>query len=239
MVNRCSSQSISASRPRRCASLAAGSKMSVTSTKPSGNPMRRSCTPRAGWTRSYTRPSEYRARVRRQKPRPTGPPCSRGRRRGHGWARLTQPSLHIPPVEAAMATTRTYLPAAGHDWFLPLYDPFVKLVGGDRARRALLEQAEMRPGQRVLDVGCGTGSLAVMIKRLRSDVDVVGLDPDPKALARARQKAEREGASIRLDRGFSDKLPYPAASFDLVFSSLMFHHLPAEEKGGDAARDPA
>src|SRR5438094_846213 len=53
------------------------------------------------------------------------------------WARLTQPSLHIPPVEAAMATTieetgghrRTYLPAAGHDWFLPLYDPFVKLGG--------------------------------------------------------------------------------------------------------------
>ena len=152
---------------------------------------------------------------------------------------MTQPSLHIPRVEAAMATTieetgghrRTYLPAAGHDWFLPLYDPFVKLVGGDRARRALLEQAEMRPGQRVLDVGCGTGSLVVLIKRLRSDVDVVGLDPDPKALARARQKAEREGASIRLDRGFSDELPYPAASFDLVFSSLMFHHLPTEEKG--------
>ncbi len=89
----------------------------------------------------------------------------------------------------------------------------------------------MRPGQRVLDVGCGTGSLVVLIKRLRSDVDVVGLDPDPKALARARQKAEREGASIRLDRGFSDELPYPAASFDLVFSSLMFHHLPTEEKG--------
>src|SRR6266849_9947943 len=66
MVKRCSSQSSSASRPRRCASLAAGSKMSVTSKKPSGNPTRRSCTPRAGWTRSYTRSSEYRVRVRRR-----------------------------------------------------------------------------------------------------------------------------------------------------------------------------
>src|SRR6266481_5484920 len=220
MVNRCSSQSISASRPRRCASLAAGSKMSVTSTKPSGNPMRRSCTPRAGWTRSYTRPSEYRARVRRQKPRPTGPPCSRGRRRGHGWARLTQPSLHIPPVEAAMATTRTYLPAAGHDWFLPLYDPFVKLLGGDRARRTLLDHAAIRPNHRVLDIGCGTGTLVLLIKRLHPDADVVGLDPDPKALARSRRKAERATVRIQFDRGFADALPYPEASYDRVFSSF-------------------
>src|SRR5438046_2380861 len=133
--------------------------------------------------------------------------------------------------QATGGRRRTYLPAAGHDWFLPLYDPFVKLVGGDRARRALLEQAGVRSGQRVLDVGCGTGTLAVLIKRLHPDVDVVGLDPDPKALARARRKAEREAVSIRLDRGFSDELPYSAASFDLVFSSLMFHHLSAEEKG--------
>ncbi len=107
----------------------------------------------------------------------------------------------------------------------------MKLVGGDHARRALLEQAGVRSGQRVLDVGCGTGSLVVLIKRLHPDVDVVGLDPDPKALARARRKAEREAVSIRLDRGFSDELPYPAASFDLVFSSLMFHHLATEERG--------
>ena len=134
-------------------------------------------------------------------------------------------------IEETGGHRRTYLPAAGHDWFLPLYDPFVKLVGGDRVRRALLEQAGVRAGQRVLDVGCGTGSLVVLIKRLHPDVDVVGLDPDPKALARARRKAEREAVSIRLDRGFSDELPYSAASFDLVFSSLMFHHLSAEEKG--------
>src|SRR5438093_357653 len=133
-------------------------------------------------------------------------------------------------VEATAARRRTYLPAAGHDWFLPLYDPFVKLLGGDRARRALLDQAAIRAGQRILDVGCGTGTLVLLIKRLHPDVDVVGIDPDPKALTRARSKAQREGVTIQLDRGFSDGLPYAAASFDLVFSSLMFHHLPAEEK---------
>ena len=71
----------------------------------------------------------------------------------------------------------------------------------------------------------------VLIKCCHPDVDVVGLDPDPKALTRARQKAEREGVSIQLDRGFSDELPYPEASFDLVFSSRIFHHLPGDEKG--------
>jgi ubiquinone/menaquinone biosynthesis C-methylase UbiE len=125
---------------------------------------------------------------------------------------------------------RVYVPAAGHHWFLPLYDPLVKLLGGDQAMRALLDQAAIRPGHRVLDIGCGTGSLVTLIKRLHPDVDVVGLDPDPKALARGKRKAERAAVSIQLDQGFSDELPYPEASFDRVFSSFMFHHLQPDEK---------
>src|SRR5215216_5176906 len=120
---------------------------------------------------------------------------------------------------------RTYLPAAGRDVFLPLYDPFTKLVGFDGIRRALLQQAALRPDFRVLDVGCGTGTLAVLIKRLNPSIDVVALDPDPKALVRGRRKAERAGVSVRFDRGFSDALGYPDAGFDRVFSSMMIHHL--------------
>jgi SAM-dependent methyltransferase len=127
-------------------------------------------------------------------------------------------------------TQRTYIPAAGRDWALPLYDPLVKLLGGDVARRALVEQAALRPHQRVLDVGCGTGTLVTLIKRLHPDVEVVGLDPDLRALARARRKAERASARIQFDQGFADELPYPEASFDRVFSSLMFHHLGRDEK---------
>lgn len=127
---------------------------------------------------------------------------------------------------------RTYLPAAGRDVFLPLYDPLVKLLGFDRLRMLLLDQAALRPGDRVLDIGCGTGTFVVLIKRLYPSVDVAGLDPDPKALGRARRKAERAGVPIRFDQGSADALPYPDAAFDRVFSSMMFHHLPAEVKDG-------
>jgi ubiquinone/menaquinone biosynthesis C-methylase UbiE len=126
---------------------------------------------------------------------------------------------------------RTYVPAAGRDSLLPLYDLMTKLMGADRARRRLLDQAQIRSGHRVLDVGCGTGSLTIQLKRLNPETDVVGLDPDPKALALAKRKAERAAVSINFDQGFGDELPYPDRSFDRVLSSLMFHHVPTDEKG--------
>ena len=132
-----------------------------------------------------------------------------------------------------MATTnihRHYLPAAGRDAFLPLYDPFTKLFGLDALRRALLEQASLQPAYRVLDVGCGTGTLAILIKQEHPTITVIGIDPDPKALARAQRKAERAQVSVHFERGFADALPFPDAAFDRVFSSLMFHHLGRNEK---------
>lgn len=129
-------------------------------------------------------------------------------------------------------TARSYIPAAGRDWLLPFYDPVQRLLGGHKVRRALLDAADLRPGMRVLDVGCGTGSLVVELKRSRPEVEVTGLDPDPLALARARRKLERAGLEARLDEGFADELPYPDASFDRVFSSFMFHHLARDVKEG-------
>lgn len=130
-----------------------------------------------------------------------------------------------------MESARNYLPAAGRDLFLPLYDPIVKLLGGGAAREALLAQAGIGATDRIFDLGCGTGTMAVLIKKQFPRVEIVALDPDPRALARARKKAVHEALAIQFDEGFGDQLPYPAASFDLALSSFMFHHLPAEEKG--------
>lgn len=120
---------------------------------------------------------------------------------------------------------RAYLPAAGRDLFLPLYDLIAKLLGADTARQKLFDLALLRPGIRVLDIGCGTGTFATILKQRYPDVEVTGLDPDPKALARARRKAEQARVSVHFDQGFADSLEYAAMSFDLVFSSFTFHHL--------------
>jgi ubiquinone/menaquinone biosynthesis C-methylase UbiE len=122
-------------------------------------------------------------------------------------------------------TSKPYLPAAGKDWLLPFYDAFTKLLGVEASHRSLISQAAISPGHRVLEIGCGTGNLAILIKRLNPPCQVVGIDPDAKALARARRKAQRCGAAIQFDRGFSEELPYPDASFDKVFSAFMLHHV--------------
>ena len=125
-----------------------------------------------------------------------------------------------------------YIPAAGHHWALPLYDSMTKFIGVDRARHALLKYAELRGPMRLLDVGCGTGTLAVQITLAHSDVEVAGVDPDPEALARARRKAATARRSIQFDRGVANALPYPDGAFDRVVSSFMFHHLQLDEKAG-------
>lgn len=125
---------------------------------------------------------------------------------------------------------RKYIPAAGKNWRLPLYDPLCKLFGIDADRKQLIDQAALASTHRILDIGCGTGTLILMVKRLYPATEIMGLDPDPKALARAKRKTERVNYSVQFDQGFSDELPYPPSSFDRVFSSYMLHHMKAKEK---------
>lgn len=125
---------------------------------------------------------------------------------------------------------REFVPAAGRDVFLPLYDPIVRLLGFDSVRRELVSRANIEAGQHILDIGCGTGTLVVKMKRQYTAARVVGLDPDAKALQRAHIKAARAGVSVELEQGFADELPYQSESFDRVFSSFMFHHLNTQER---------
>jgi ubiquinone/menaquinone biosynthesis C-methylase UbiE len=133
-------------------------------------------------------------------------------------------------MDSIQGQERNFLPAAGHDWLLPLYDPFVKLAGGNAIRKRLIQLVDIQPGHAVLEIGCGTGSVVIEVKRSQPAAQVTGLDPDLKALERAKRKANRKKMTIRFDQGFSDQLPYPDQSFDRVLSSFMFHHLNDQEK---------
>ena len=83
---------------------------------------------------------------------------------------------------------------------------------------------------RVLDVGCGTGTLAVLLKRTHPLADVTALDGSEDILALARSKADSAGVNISFVHGLSYEMPFEAGEFDMVFTSFFFHHLIREDK---------
>src|SRR5688500_14940503 len=125
---------------------------------------------------------------------------------------------------------RPFLPGMSRTWLLPLYDPLTRLLGVRKVHRRLLDQARVRPGQTVLEIGCGTGNLLLTAKQTQSAATAVGVDPDLTALARAQRKARRRGLALQLDRGYADELPYADHSVDVVLSSFMLHHVPADRR---------
>ena len=122
-----------------------------------------------------------------------------------------------------------YLPAAGHDRFLPFYDLMSFAFGVRRVHRTLLAQAGIRDGHHVLEIGCGTGNLLRSARR--PTIELVGLDPDPLALRRAHKKLP----GVEIVQGYSQRMPFPAESFDIVLSSFMFHHLDPEAQTATAS----
>ena len=112
----------------------------------------------------------------------------------------------------------------------PLYDRLAWLLtlGRERAmRERLAALAELSPGQSVLDVGCGTGSLALVARRrVGAGGAVHGVDASPAMIARARRKAGAKGLDVAFAVARAQALPFPDAHFDVVLCTLMLHHLP-------------
>jgi SAM-dependent methyltransferase len=133
-------------------------------------------------------------------------------------------------------TRHRYLPALRFRALTRFFDPLLSRgLPEQRFKQGLLEQAAPEPGQRVLDLGCGTGTLAMMVKAAQPEAEVIGLDADPEILALARGKAEATAAEVRFDEGLSTELPYQDRSYDRVLSTLFFHHLTGAEKRRTAA----
>jgi ubiquinone/menaquinone biosynthesis C-methylase UbiE len=98
-------------------------------------------------------------------------------------------------------------------------------------RDKVLDFARLSPGERVLDVGCGTGTLAIAAKRRVGPAgDVQGVDASPEMLARAERKAKKTGAEVSFRNALAEALPFPDAQFDAVLSSVMLHHLPRKAR---------
>ena len=124
-----------------------------------------------------------------------------------------------------------YIPALRFNWLTPIYDPLVKLTTRENAfKNALVEQSNVKEGQSVLDLACGTGTLAILLKQATQGAEITGMDGDRTVLERAKKKADSAALSIKFDQGLSYKLPYNDESFDRVISSLFFHHLTRENK---------
>jgi ubiquinone/menaquinone biosynthesis C-methylase UbiE len=138
------------------------------------------------------------------------------------------------PTNTGSHQHHDYLPAAGRDGFLPFYDLFTTVLGVPKVHRTLIDQAGLAAGQRVLEIGCGTGNLTVRAKRSHPGVEVVGSDPDPLALGHARRRA-RGLDEIRFEQGYAQRLPYPDATFDRVLSALMLHHIDQDDQPSTAA----
>jgi ubiquinone/menaquinone biosynthesis C-methylase UbiE len=98
-------------------------------------------------------------------------------------------------------------------------------------RRKVVDLAGIGAGRRLLDVGCGTGTLAILAARLGgSGAQVSGIDPAPRQIARAQAKARRAGLHIDFRHGVIENLPFDEANLDAVTSTLMMHHLPDDLK---------
>ena len=124
-----------------------------------------------------------------------------------------------------------FIPALRFHRLTPLFDPVVAIAARERKLKSLvLERAELSEGDEVLDLGCGTGTLAILAATTARGTRVAGLDADPAILERARAKAHRARAAIDFDQGFAGELPYEDDRFDVVLSTLLFHHLPDAEK---------
>ena len=117
--------------------------------------------------------------------------------------------------------------AAGYDWLL-----WLVTFGRERIfREKVLRLAQLEPGESVLDVGCGTGTLAIAAKRHVGPTGLVnGIDASPEMIARASRKARKAGLEVLFKNALAEALPFPDGHFDAVLTTIMLHRLPRQAR---------
>jgi ubiquinone/menaquinone biosynthesis C-methylase UbiE len=124
-----------------------------------------------------------------------------------------------------------YIPALRFSWLTKFYNPLVAFTMPEiKFKKALIEQAHIKPEHSILDFGIGTATLSLLIKETEPLTEVNGVDVDEKVLTIAREKIKKAKANITITKYDGLKLPYSNACFDRVLTSLVFHHLTGEQK---------
>lgn len=124
-----------------------------------------------------------------------------------------------------------YVPALGYSALTALYDPVVRWTTREtHVKGAMLVHASLKSTQRVIDVGCGTGTLAIAAEKQVPGIEVHAVDGDERILRLAEVKARRAQATVHWKRADARQLPYERGSFDCVMSSLFLHHLGPDDK---------
>ncbi len=123
-------------------------------------------------------------------------------------------------------------PALRFGFLTPFYDTLNQFAYPEaKVKAKIIDVIDLQNGDKVLDIGCGTGTLLLMASEKKS-IHAVGIDPDPNILALAHEKLKtRKGkSSLQLSKASATKLPFPNDYFNIVMSSLTFHHLNSKEK---------
>jgi len=124
-----------------------------------------------------------------------------------------------------------YISALRFNWLTPFYDVIVGTTTRERVfKKALINQANIKPSHKVLDLGCGTGTLAIWAKLHQPLSDIMGIDGDPVILSIAKKKAKKNNVKVQFKQAMSYNLPFVDDTFDRAMSSLFFHHLTWQNK---------
>lgn len=119
----------------------------------------------------------------------------------------------------------SYIYALRYRWLNALYDPVLRLMGEKRLRQRLVDAVPADSAD-LLDLGCGTGTFTRLVKAQRPGLAVTGVDGDADMIRRASEAAN----DVCYDVSLAQSLPYEDASFDVVTSTLFFHHILLHDK---------
>ena len=124
-----------------------------------------------------------------------------------------------------------YIPALRFKWLTPLYDFLIGITMPEmKIKHHLVETASINEDSAVLDFGCGTGTLTILVKESCPGAKVTGIDIDVQILNKAIHKAREKKMDILFLNYDGEKLPFQDSSFNRVVSSLVFHHLDTDTK---------